>query len=251
MDRFETKKYYEKYSVLKGIAYGAIAGVVAGFIMAPFLMASAAAIGLPANSILLVYGLAFGAPQHAMTVGISLHLLASAIIGVVFGSITSIVDRFRITGIGKGIAEGLVTSMIAFAVLFMPISMLVLPPFLAQIIAVGETEVGIQQQGQAMDVIILQEEQVMPALIGLSIADHLIYGAVLGTVMSAFVVRVRKRRGKKVAHVDDNNNIPLGRGEHLKSDQQHIFCPKCQRQFVTEQELEEHHQRFHHSGDAA
>lgn len=158
MDRFETKKYYEKYSILKGIVYGAIAGVVAGFIMAPFLMASAAAIGLPANSILLVYGLAFGAPQHnAMTVGISLHLLASAIIGVVFGSITSMVDRFRITGIGKGIAEGLVTSMIAFAVLFIPISMLVLPPFLAQIIAVGETEVGRQQQGQAMDIIILQE----------------------------------------------------------------------------------------------
>lgn len=87
------------------MAYGAIGGIVAGFVMTPFLMASADAMGLPANSIFVAYGLALGAQlDNAMTVGISLHLLASMLIGVIFGSITSIVDSLRITGIGKAIA---------------------------------------------------------------------------------------------------------------------------------------------------
>lgn len=227
------------------MAYGAIGGSVAGFVMTPFLMASAAAIGIPANSIFVAYGLALGAQlDNAMTVGISLHLLASMLIGVIFGSITSIVDRLRITGIGKAIAEGLVTGVIAFAVLFIPFGMLVLPPFLAQIIVV-ETELVIQQQGRAIDIIL---QQVMPTLIGLSIADHLIYGAVLGTVMSALVVSVRKIRGREEGHVDDNMSV--GRGEHLKSEPQHI-CPECKRQFVTVQELDEHRLIVHYSGAAA
>lgn len=122
--------------------------------------------------------------------------------------------------------------------------MLVLPLFLAQIMVI-ETELVIQQQGRAIDIIL---QQVMPTLIGLSIADHLIYGAVLGTVMSALVVRVRKIRGREDGDVDDNMSV--GRGEHLKSEQQHI-CPECQRQFMTAQELEEHRQTSHYSGTAA
>jgi hypothetical protein len=194
MDRFETRKYYEKYTITKGIAYGTVAGIAAGLIMAPFLMVSAAAVGLPASSILVAIGLAFGSEHdNAMNAGIILHLLASALIGGIFGSVTSIFDSLRINGIIKGITQGLITGIIAFIVILIPIGILVLPPFLVLTIAmeieIETTTTAMLEQEQIADML----QQVMPTLFGLFIVDHLIFGAVLGTIMCAFLVRIRKR----------------------------------------------------------
>jgi hypothetical protein len=112
--------------VRQSIVFAAIGGFVGGLIMIPFMMLTAIMAGMPANTTVLAMGLAFGANQNdAMTNGLGMHILTSALIGVIFGAITASVGRLRITGFRKGIAEGLITGMIAFAVLFIPISMMV------------------------------------------------------------------------------------------------------------------------------
>jgi hypothetical protein len=117
----------------KSILLGAIGGLVGGLVMIPFMMITAMLAGMPANTMPVAMGMVFGANQNgAMTIGLAMHMLTSALIGVVFGAVTSSLSKLRITGFGKGIAEGLITGMIAFAVLFVPIGMVVMPPVLIE-----------------------------------------------------------------------------------------------------------------------
>src|SRR6266511_4671667 len=58
-------------SIGKSILFGAIGGFVGGLVMIPFMMLTAIMAGMPANTILVAMGLAFGANQNdAMTMGL-------------------------------------------------------------------------------------------------------------------------------------------------------------------------------------
>jgi hypothetical protein len=175
-------------SVRKSILSGAIGGFVGGLIMIPFMMLTAIMAGMPANTIVVAIGLAFGANQNdAMTSGLGMHILTSALIGVIFGAITALVGKLRITGFRKGIAEGLITGMIAFAVLFIPISMMVMPPVLIKMMI--QMNPSVTQQ-QAMGML----QQGMPMMMGIGILEHLVYGAVLGAITSALVLKLGARK---------------------------------------------------------
>ncbi len=169
-------------SVGISIVFGAIGGFVGGLVMIPFMMLTAIMAGMPANTMPVAMGLAFaGANQNdAMTSGLGMHLLTSALIGVIFGAITSLVGKLRITSFGKGIVEGLITGMIAFAVLFVPISMMVMPPVLVEMMM--QMNPSMTQQ-QAMGML----QQGMPMMMGIGVIEHLVYGAVLGAITSALV----------------------------------------------------------------
>ena len=178
-------------SVGKSIAFGAIGGFVGGLVMIPFMMLTAIMAGMPANTMPVAMGLAFGANQNdAMTSGLGMHILTSALIGVIFGAITSLVDKLRITSFGKGIAEGLITGMIAFVVLFVPISMMVMPPVLVEMMM--QMNPSMTQQ-QAMEML----QQGMPMMMGIGVLEHLVYGAVLGAITSAFVLKVEARKEER------------------------------------------------------
>jgi hypothetical protein len=172
----------------KSILFGAIGGFVGGLIMIPFMMITAMMAGMPANTMPVAMGIVFGANQNgAMTVGLGMHMLTSALIGVVFGAVTSSVSKLRITGFGKGIAEGLITGMIAFAVLFVPISMVVMPPVLIEMMT--QMNPTMTQQ-QAMGML----QQGMPMMMGIGVLEHLVYGAVLGAITSALVQKLGARK---------------------------------------------------------
>lgn len=156
--------------------------------MIPFMMLTAIMAGMPANTMPVAMGLAFGANQNdAMTSGLGMHMLTSALIGVIFGAITALVGKLRITSFGKGIAEGLITGMIAFAVLFVPISMMVMPPVLIEMMMQMNPSVTLQQ---AMEML----QQGMPMMMGIGVLEHLVYGAVLGAITSALVLKLGARK---------------------------------------------------------
>jgi hypothetical protein len=175
-------------SVGKSIIFGAIGGFVGGLVMIPFMMLTAMMAGMPANTIVVAMGLAFGANQNdAMTSGLGMHILTSALIGVIFGAVTALVGKLRITGFRKGIVEGLITGMIAFAVLFIPITMAVMPPVLINMMI--QMNPSITQQ-QAMGML----QQGMPMMMGIGVLEHLVYGAVLGAITSALVLKLGARK---------------------------------------------------------
>jgi hypothetical protein len=172
----------------KSILFGAIGGFVGGLVMIPFMMLTAIMAGMPANTIPVAMGLAFGANQNdAMTGGLGMHLLTSALIGVIFGAITSLVGKLRITSFRKGIAEGLITGIIAFVVLFIPVSMVVMPPVLIEMMM--QMNPTMTQQ-QAMGML----QQGMPMMMGIGVLEHLVYGAVLGAITSALVHKLGPRK---------------------------------------------------------
>lgn len=178
-------------SVGKSVVFGAIGGFVGGLIMIPFMMLTAIMAGMPANTMPVAMGLAFGANQNdAMTSGLGMHLLTSALIGVIFGAITSLVGKLRITSFGKGIAEGLITGMIAFVVLFVPISMVVMPPVLVEMMMQMNPSMTLQQ---AMGML----QQGMPMMMGIGVLEHLVYGAVLGAITSALVLKLGARKEER------------------------------------------------------
>jgi hypothetical protein len=174
----------------KSIAFGAIGGFVAGLVMAPFIMITAILAGMPPDTMLIAMGLMFGPSSSkdiAMMVGFGMHMLTSILIGIIFGTVTSLVKKFWLTGFGKGIVEGLITGMIAFVVLFIPISMGVMPPILMKM-AMQMNPTMTQEQTMGM------MQQNMPMMIGIGILEHLVYGAVLGAVTTALILRTGIRR---------------------------------------------------------
>jgi uncharacterized membrane protein YeaQ/YmgE (transglycosylase-associated protein family) len=121
-------------------------------------------------------------------------MLTSILIGIIFGAVTSLVRKLMITGFRKGIIEGLITGMIAFVVLFIPISMAAMPPILMKM-AMQMNPTMTEQQIMSM----LQQN--MPMMFGMGILEHLAYGAVLGAVTTALVLKTGIRRGQQEQHM--------------------------------------------------
>jgi hypothetical protein len=184
----------------KSIAFGAIGGFVAGLVMAPFIMITAILAGMPPDTMLIAMGLMFGPSSSkdiAMMVGFGMHILTSILIGMIFGVVTSLVKKFWITGFGKVIIEGLITGMIAFIVLFIPISMGVMPPILMKM-AMQMNPTMTEQQIMGM------MQQNMPMMMGMGILEHLVYGAVLGAVTTALILKTgMRRRGQEQQEQQD------------------------------------------------
>src|ERR687887_562229 len=216
-------------SIGKSILFGAVGGFVGGLVMIPFMMLTAMMAGMPANTMPVAMGLAFGANQNnAMMTGLGMHLLTSTLIGIIFGAVTGTVGKLRITGFGKGIGEGLITGMIAFAVLFIPISMMVMPPVLMKMMM--QMNPNMTQQ-QAMGML----QQGMPMMMGIGVLEHLAYGAVLGAVASALVLKLGTRNEESLTIADSS------KGQRSNK----YFCSACKRSFGNIEEREEHIRTVH------
>src|ERR687898_3481057 len=161
--------------------------------MALFIMMTAILAGMPPDTMLVAMGLMFGSyssKDAAMIVGFGMHMLTSVLIGIIFGAVISLVKKFWITGFGKGIIEGLITGVIAFVVLFIPISMGAMPPILMKM-AMQMNPTMTEQQIMGM------MQQNMPMMMGIGILEHLVYGAILGTVTTAFILKTGMKRGQQ------------------------------------------------------
>ncbi len=113
--------------------------------------------------------------------------LTSILIGIIFGVLTGKIISLKITRFSKGIAEGLITGIIAFAVLFIPISSAAMPMILMKM-AIQMNPNMTQQQ------IMVMLQQRMPMMFGMGFLEHLIYGAVLGVVASTLIIKVEMKR---------------------------------------------------------
>lgn len=186
--------HVSSYSIIgKSIMFGAIGGFVAGLVMAPFIMITAILAGMPLDTMLIAMGLIFGpsfSKDAATMVGFAMHMLTSILIGIIFGAVVSLVKKFWITGFRKGIIEGLITGIIAFVVLFIPISTGVMPPILMKM-AMQMNPTMTEQQIMGM------MQQNIPMMMGLGILEHLVYGAVLGAVTTALILKTGMKKGQQ------------------------------------------------------
>lgn len=172
-----SKGIVRKISTNRSVAYGALGGIIAGLVMIPFRMFIAVAVGMPSDTVLKAMGLMFGAGSSgASIVGIGMHILTSILIGAIFGFVISSINKLRITGMPKGIGEGVITGAIALIVLFLPVSMVIMPPFLMQL-------VQSMNPGATPQQIMAMMQKGMHTMMGIGVVEHLAYGAVTSAIV--------------------------------------------------------------------
>ena len=110
----------KKVSMVTSALYGAIAGLVAGIVMAvagyvnPVPMMNSMPFFIAA-----VHHLKINSPDVAT--GWGLHIFTSLVIGVIFGVLTAGMAILRTTSVLKGAVLGVVVGVITYCLLFLPI----------------------------------------------------------------------------------------------------------------------------------
>ncbi|MDH2907316.1 MAG: hypothetical protein PXX83_04375 [Candidatus Nitrosotalea sp.] len=207
----------------KKIALGAgiVGGIAGGAVMYGIMSMLMTQIGMGANCFAIIMGLITGQSyENALYPGMTAHFLTSIAIGVAFGAIIN-VKKLQIRGFGKGIGLGVATGVIAFAVIFVPIAMTVLPAHMMDLMKMmptsgnpgmpgkGMSGDSVNQAGMAnqkMDEKMKMEEmnkmmmekaqQLFPMILAGSLVSHVAFGAALGTVVTPLVKRSSERSGR-------------------------------------------------------
>ena len=95
--------------------------------MSHFMILTAIMAGMPSYTIPVAIGLAFGSNMtDATMVRFIMHMLTGTLIGIIFGAVTAGIKRLMLTKISNGTVQGLITGMISFVVLFIPVSMIMI-----------------------------------------------------------------------------------------------------------------------------
>ncbi len=132
---------------------GIIAAAMGGMMGMPaFFVVGAMAMGMP--------------PAIASIGGWVLHFVVSVSVGVAFGAVSVNVGVLRPTSASKTVAVGAGAGIVAYVVLFVPITMTMLPPFLMQVMRMTPAQVG----------------SLAPILLGAGFVVHVIFGVLLGGV---------------------------------------------------------------------
>jgi len=113
----------------RGIIYGAIGGLVGGIVMYVIMSAVMLALNMGANCFAIIVAMITGQPysNSLIPLGVAVHLITSTVIGAIFGIVITSIRKLRITGFARGIGYGVATGLIAFVVIFLPITMTVMP----------------------------------------------------------------------------------------------------------------------------
>jgi hypothetical protein len=196
------------YPAGRTIAYGAIGGIIGGMVMYADMSGVMLSIGMGANCFAIIAGMITGQPySSAMTTGTAMHFLTSIAIGGIFGLVVGVVRRLRITGYGKGIAFGLAAGLIAYAVLFLPVALTLMPPKMADLMSMmssqmmnssstggsnpnmmNEKSSGGTTMSNNKDQMMMEElPKLQSMILAGSLVSHIAYGIALGGVTTVLI----------------------------------------------------------------
>lgn len=154
------------HDVRRNVKYGAIAGHIAAWSILGLIFAVDLLLRLEAGTFYSVIGLTLGiGTPAAMYVGFVLHMVTGTVIGLLFGYITTVVRAFNTTSLGKSLGFAILTGIVSWIVLFLPITIFAVQPALPEISAT----LGAPK-------LLELTSSIMVGAIGM----HVIYGGMLG-----------------------------------------------------------------------
>jgi hypothetical protein len=156
-------------SVKAGIAAGqAGAWAIFGLILA----IDATIVASPGTFYTMI-GMAFGAgPSSDVYVGFFLHMATATIIGIAYMIISNSVKKLYISSVFKGLGTGILTGVVVWAVLFVPLNFAVMQPMLQSIVAQGP-DAPLYSVAQTL-------VSLSNTILSGSLALHIVFGGVLG-----------------------------------------------------------------------
>jgi hypothetical protein len=173
------------YSSKRGIGAGLVGGIIAGTVMLIPMMSMMSMMDLPSDLFPTLVGMSFGQSQEsAARIGIVVHFIPSILIGIVFGALIS-TSKLSIKNFKKGIPLGIVAGIISFVVIFLPMMMNVLPPTMLQLMQM-------MNPAAPQEMIMQQLQGMQPMLLAGSLVSHIIFGIVLGSMVSILVKKSKK-----------------------------------------------------------
>ena len=175
---------YQK--IVKTLLLGALGGVIASIVMYPFLFLTTSMMGIPLDDLSIARGMAISNIHNNhylnLILGIGMHLLTGAIAGAIFTIIVSTIKKFGIIDFKKGIMEGIVYAVIIFIVLYIPTTMSMVYPNLVDIMNQSSPA-----QSNSKDQITV-EQNLIP-IYGFGFIAHIIFGVLLGFMISLLIFR--------------------------------------------------------------
>jgi hypothetical protein len=184
---------------LKGVKYGAFAGIIATLLISLAIAAGELAFGLPIGTFYSIIGIILGLNNvvNAGYIGFGLHLLIGTLLGIALGAIGIRWRKIRMLIPIKSSLVGIGAGIVVWLILFLPISSLLIQPSMQRIVVI--LAIAWQKTILADE---LSHSITNIALV--AIVFHLVWGAIFGYVMSS-LLRIRVYKIKQ--HYRDIMNI--------------------------------------------
>jgi hypothetical protein len=180
----------EKPSLLGSAKSGAVCGLVGAWAIFGLLLAAGAQLGLPPQTFYPMVGVSLGQNEEwpAVYLGFVLHMITAAIIGIVYMIIADRVKWLRIDGSTlKAFVTGVMTGVVVWAVLFVPLHFLLMKPTLQNMLLISPS-------GSAPHLTAERLVQMSNSILYGALAIHFVFGAVLG-----FIARIATSSSESMA----------------------------------------------------
>jgi hypothetical protein len=119
-------------------------------------------------------GIAFGVDSlYAVYVGFLLHMITGTVIGIIYGTLSQNIKRLYITSVYKGVGTGVLTGVVVWAVLFLPLNYGLMQPTLHNML--NTLNPASSEYLMAKQLLDLSNVIVLGSL-----ALHIVFGGVMG-----------------------------------------------------------------------
>jgi hypothetical protein len=184
-----TQEYNNQFNAKQGAGYGAFGGFIAAVSFTGIMLFMPVIFDFPVGTFLHSLGTSIvgvtSDPINSGLAAFSIILIQGIVVGVIFGVVTSKVKALHPSNKRKGIVFGLVTGIIAFLVLYLPVMLTVYPHLLVRTFAtypVSElSTMGLQDHNS---VIISSYPMYLPSILSLGFFAYLVYGFFMGGIVT-------------------------------------------------------------------
>jgi len=153
---------------------GMIAGLTAAWAIFGLFLALDNEIGLQPGALFQMVGFAFGIdPSYAVYIGFLLYMITAVIIGIIYSTISKSIKVLYINSVVKGVGTGILTGIIVWGVLFLPINYVIMQPTLQKMVA--ESNPSSSQYAMATKLI-----EFSNTIFWGSLALHVVFGGIMG-----------------------------------------------------------------------
>jgi hypothetical protein len=193
------KRKNELLVAFKGAKYGSAAGFIATWSISSAIAAAEFALHLQIGTFYSIIGISLGLNNAttAAYMGFGLHLLTGTVLGALLGAVGIRWKRIRMLNPYKSSIVGIGAGLVIWSVLFLPITTLLIQPSIQRIVVV----LAVTSQQPILSEDLSRSVANIPLM---AIVFHLIWGAILGFIMSS-LLRIREFRIKQ--HYTDIINI--------------------------------------------
>ena len=153
---------------------GIIAGLTASWAIFGFILAIDSELNLPPGTFYKMIGVAFGVDSsYAVYAGFLLHMITGVIIGIIYCTLSQNIKKLLITSVYKGLGTGILTGVVVWAILFLPLNYGIMQPTLHNMVNTLNSK-------SSENLMAKQLLELSNVIIFGSLVIHVVFGAVMG-----------------------------------------------------------------------